>query len=55
MADNAMRVPGGFGGIMRYDEEFTSRFMVSPAAVVGFVVFVILLIFALRVFFPLGA
>ena len=50
--DNKMSMPGVFGGLMRYDEEFTSRFMLSPAQVIGFIVSIIVLVIALKVFFP---
>ena len=51
--DNKIRMPGVFGGLMRYDDEFISRFMFSPAAVIGFVVGVIVFVLLLKVFFPL--
>jgi len=50
--DSKMQMPGVFGGLMRYDEEFTSRFMLSPAQVIGFIVSVVILVIALKVFFP---
>ena len=53
MAETGMRMPGGFGGIMRYDEEYVSRFMISPTAVVGFIIGVIVIVFLLKIFFPL--
>jgi len=40
---------------MRYDTEYKSRFMISPAAVVGFVVSVLLFVIALKILFPVGA
>ena len=50
--DNKIHMPGAFGGLMRYDEEYTSRFMVTPGQVIGFVVAVVVCVVALRVFFP---
>lgn len=51
-----MRMPGGgIGGLMRYDSEYKSRFMISPAVVVGFVVAILLFVIALRILFPVGA
>jgi len=38
--------------LMRYDEEYTSRFMLSPGQVVGFIVLIILFVIGLRVFWP---
>ncbi len=42
MASDGIRMPGGMGGLMRYDDEFESRFKLSPAAVVGFVILIII-------------
>jgi preprotein translocase subunit Sec61beta len=54
MAENRMQMPGVFGGLMRYDEEFKSRFMIGPIQVVGFVVIVILFVIFLKLVFPIG-
>lgn len=43
----------GFGGLMRYDEEYQSKFMLSPAQVVGFLVIVAVFVLALRIFWPI--
>jgi len=50
MSDNKINMPGAFGGLMRYDEEYDSKFMLSPTQVIGFVVVVILFVIALKVF-----
>jgi hypothetical protein len=47
--DNRIQLPGGFGGLMHYNEEYTSYFNLRPAHVVGFVV----LIIAFRIILPL--
>ena len=52
--ENRMSMPGAFGGLMRYDEEYTSRFMISPVAVIAFVVAVIAFVLVLKIFFPLA-
>lgn len=52
MADNKIHMPGAFGGLMRYDEEYKSRFMISPGQVVGFIVAIIILVFALKIIWP---
>lgn len=46
--DNKIQLPGGFGGLMRYNEEYSSYLKLKPAHVVGFVV----LIIAFRVILP---
>jgi len=43
MADNKIHMPAGFGGLMRYDEEYTSIFNLKPTHVVAFVVLIIIL------------
>ena len=50
MAENKISIPSGFGGIMRYDQEYTSRFMLSPYHVVGFIVLVVLFVVGLKLF-----
>ena len=52
MTDNKIHMPGAFGGLMRYDEEYKSRFMLSPMQVVGFIIVIILLVLALKFFWP---
>ncbi|MEK6844347.1 MAG: preprotein translocase subunit Sec61beta [Nanoarchaeota archaeon] len=55
MADNKINMPGGFGGLMRYDDEYSSKFSISPGQVIGFVVIVILFVLVLKLFWPVGA
>ena len=52
MADNKIHMPGGIGGLMRYDEEYQSKFMITPAQVVVFIVAVMVLVLALKLFWP---
>ena len=49
-----MNMPAGFGGLMRYKEEYKSRFMLSPGQVIGYIMLLVLLSMVLRVFWPLG-
>ena len=51
MADK-ISMPSGFGGLMRYDEEYQSRFMINPAHVIGFVIVIILFVIGLKLFWP---
>ena len=52
--DGKVNLPGGMGGLMRYDEEYNSRFMISPAHVIAFVVAILVFVLALKVFWPVG-
>lgn len=49
MADDQIHMPAGFGGLMRFDEEYESKIMIKPSHVVAFIIFIL----AFRVF--LGA
>ncbi len=49
-----MQMPGVFGGLMRYDAEYESNFMLSPTGVVVFIIAVILFVVALKIFFPVA-
>jgi len=52
MAD--MNMPGSFGGLMRYNEEYNSKLKISPAQVILAIVLVIALVVSLRIFWPIG-
>lgn len=52
--DNKISMPGVFGGLMRYDEEYQSRFMITPAQVIGFIILIIVLVVALKVIWPIA-
>ncbi len=46
--DNKIHMPGGFGGLMRYQDEYGTKFNLRPAHVVGFIIFII----GLRILLP---
>ncbi len=52
MAENRINMPGVFGGLMRYDEEYQSRFMIPPSAVVALIIAIIAFSVVLKVFWP---
>lgn len=52
---NQIQMPGAFGGIMRYDSEYSSKFMIAPKAVIAFLVAVIAFVVVLKVFWPIVA
>lgn len=54
MADNKINMPGGMGGLMRYDEEYTSKFMISPTQVVILLILIALFALALKTFWPIA-
>jgi len=50
MADN-MTMPAGFGGLMRYNEEYNSKFKFGPGVVVGMIVVTIVVVVGLRIIY----
>lgn len=52
--DGKISMPGSFGGLMRYDEEFKSRFMLSPYHVIAFLIVIVLFVIGLKVFWTAG-
>ena len=50
MADK-INMPAGFGGLVRYNEEYPSRFMLDPKHVIIFIILIIALTTVLRIFF----
>ena len=53
MAQNRIHMPGAFGGLMRYDEEYKSRFMMSPSHVIGIIIALVALVIILKLIFPI--
>ena len=51
MAENSsVNLPGGFGGLMRYNEEYDSRFNLKPTHIILFVILIIAFRVALPIF-----
>lgn len=46
-------MPAGFGGLMRYNEEYESKLKLEPIHVIGFVVIIILFVIALNLFWKI--
>jgi preprotein translocase subunit Sec61beta len=53
MASQQLQMPG-YGGLTRFKEEYDSPFKFSPGAVVVGIVATILLVIALKFFFPVA-
>jgi preprotein translocase subunit Sec61beta len=45
-------MPGAFGGLMRYNEEYDSKIMLKPSYVIVFIVLIILFRIGLGIFLP---
>ncbi len=52
---NTINMPGGFGGLMRYSEEYESKLMLKPIHVIGFITLIIILRIVLPFFFSTTA
>jgi len=52
MADK-INMPAGFGGLVRYSEEYKSKIMIKPAHIIGFVIAIIMFVTALKIFWPI--
>jgi preprotein translocase subunit Sec61beta len=51
MADTSVNLPGGFGGLMRFNEEYPSIFNLKPTHVILFIILIIVFRIFLGVFF----
>jgi len=49
-SDNRISMPAGFGGLMRYSEEYSSKINLKPTHVIAFIIFVIVLRILLPMF-----
>jgi len=41
MADNAVNIPAGMGGLVRFKEEYKSNFNLKPIHVMAFIILII--------------
>jgi len=48
---NETSMPTGFGGLMRYKEEYDSKLKFGPGVVVGMIIAVIILVIGLRIYY----
>ncbi len=51
MANEALGLPSTGGGLMRYKDEYNSKFKFGPGAVIGMIVAVIIFVLALKIFY----
>ncbi|MBI2631713.1 preprotein translocase subunit Sec61beta [Candidatus Pacearchaeota archaeon] len=51
-SDNKISMPGAFGGLMRYDEEYNSKFIFTPTQIIGFVIVIVIFVLLLKLFWP---
>ena len=51
MADNRINLPGGFGGLMRFNEEYESMFNLKPTHVIVFIVLIVVFRIGLEIIY----
>ena len=51
MADDSNTLPAGFGGLVRFKEEYDSKLKFGPGAVVAMIIVVVVFVAALHLFF----
>lgn len=50
MAETGISMPSGFGGLMRFNEEYPSKINLSPTQVIAFIAIIIIFRFMLPLF-----
>jgi preprotein translocase subunit Sec61beta len=50
MADSGVNVPSGFGGLVKFKEEYQSKFNLKPMHVVIFIILIVVFRVALGIF-----
>jgi|TARA_Y100000310_G_scaffold328062_1_gene395514 preprotein translocase subunit Sec61beta len=48
---NKVQLPGGFGGLTRYDEEYDSKFNLKPTHVILFIVLIVIFRIGLSMYY----
>ncbi|MBU0959341.1 MAG: preprotein translocase subunit Sec61beta [Nanoarchaeota archaeon] len=51
MAETSMQMPGAFGGLMRYNEEYESKIPLKPIYVIAFVILIVAFRVGLAMFY----
>lgn len=51
--NNGINLPGGFGGLMRFNEEYESKIKFKPAHIIVFLILIVLFVIALNIFWPI--
>jgi preprotein translocase subunit Sec61beta len=50
MADSGINLPSGSGGLMRFKEEYKSKFNLKPTHVIAFIISLVIFRIALQIF-----
>ncbi|MDA3836788.1 MAG: hypothetical protein PF542_04145 [Nanoarchaeota archaeon] len=49
--NQGINLPGGFGGLVSYKEEYESKFMLKPTHVIGFLIMILVFRIGLKYIF----
>ena len=49
-----INMPAGFGGLMRYNEEYKSKIMLDPKHVIILIILAIIFVLSLKIFMPIS-
>lgn len=52
MAQQQLHLPTSYGGLLRYNEEYESRFKLTPTHVVVFIITIIVFVTMMKIFWP---
>ncbi|MBM3233688.1 preprotein translocase subunit Sec61beta [Candidatus Pacearchaeota archaeon] len=52
--DTGINMPAGFGGLMRYNEEYDSRIKFKPTHIIIFIILIIIFVITLKIFWPVA-
>ncbi len=50
-----VNMPSSYGGLMRYNEEYKSKFIIDPKYVIALIIIAIIGVVALKILFPITA
>jgi len=50
MADNGVNLPAGSGGLMRFKQEYKSKFNLKPTHIIAFIISLVIFRIALQIF-----
>jgi len=54
MAKQGISLPVGYGGLMRYNEEYRSKFVLKPSHVIIFIILITIFVLALKILYPIS-
>jgi preprotein translocase subunit Sec61beta len=54
MANQGLSLPSSGGGLMRYNEEYKSKFMLKPSHVILFIILIVAFVLILKLFYPIA-